>query len=107
MVRERKRDAHVTMTTQHICLRLYLTCLHVSVSTQNRRVVVKLLRSACLGDSGVGNQWLYQSLLNVSFPISVFIEVTGSDSDSDDGLFDRLDLAPVRKKMVLDHENGQ
>lgn len=38
---ERERDAHVTMTTQH-------TCLHISVSTQNRRDVVKLLRSACL-----------------------------------------------------------
>lgn len=38
---------------------------------------------------------------------SVFIEATGSDSDSDDGLFDRLDLAPVRKKMALDHENSQ
>lgn len=41
--------------------------------------------------------------------VFVLTQLADSDSDSDDGLFDRLDLAPARKKMTLERavENGQ
>lgn len=53
--------------------------------------------------------WSWHLVTRFIHLLVVLMRLADSDSDSDDGLFDRLDLAPVRKKMALQRavENGQ
>ena len=63
-----------------------------------------------LYDVGISRVVIYSALvisLVHEHPSSLVLTV--SDSDTDDELFDRLDLAPARKKIGLDPEiqNGE